>query len=133
MKPLRKALSLIPALLALTSFVLPAGLGVCIGPEGHVAIEPIGQDGRSCCEEPATRAGTESCVPDSESDCEDIALSSGAARLSRPEAGAPLVTQCCVTLPGMTLRDADALIASRSAVRTLHDRTTAPPITILRC
>lgn len=135
MRPLRSAITLIPTVLALSSFLLPSGLAICIGPDGHVAIELVSQGGLPCCDAPATSTGAESCVPESGSPCEDIALNSGAARLGRSEmeAGPSSTANWFVTLPGMTLRTSDSVIPPQSAVGASSHRSPASLSTILRC
>lgn len=135
MRPLRRAMALIPTALALWTFLLPSGWAICIGPEGHLAVEPAVQVGATCCAPPTSTQGTESCVPDSGSDCEDIALGTGAARLSRPdpETGAAHASQWVVTLPGMTLRNATCLLPPQPLAGVSAHPYPGARTTILRC
>ena len=134
-RPLRRAMALIPTALALCTFMLPSGWAICIGPEGHLAVEPAVQVGATCCASPANSKGAESCVPDSGSGCEDIALDSGAARLSRPdhETGAPHASQWFVTLPGMTLRNTTCILPPQPAAGASAHPSSGARTTILRC
>ncbi len=134
-RPLRRAMALIPTALALCTFLLPSGWAICIGPDGHLAVEPAVQVGATCCATPTGSQGTESCVPDSGSDCEDIALGSGSARLARPdyEAGAPHASQWFVTLPGMTLRNTTCLLPPQPPAGGGAHPSSGARTTILRC
>lgn len=133
--PLRRAMALIPTVLALCTFLLPSGWAICIGPEGHLALEPAVQAGATCCATPTGSQGTPSCVPESGSDCEDIALESGAARLSRPdhETAAPHASQWFVTLPGMTLQDPSCLLPPQPPAGGSAHPSPGARTTILRC
>jgi hypothetical protein len=75
-----RALSLI---LALTC-AFPSGWTLCVGPDGHLVVEPSAPAGQLCCEPGEARAG-DACVPDGCEDCRDYELASDAQLRGRPD------------------------------------------------
>ena len=76
----RRVVSFLPTLVALCSLLVPSGWALCIGPQGHVAVEPASPGGPGCCDASNTMADEPSCVPGSDEPCEDIALNTWIAK-----------------------------------------------------
>jgi hypothetical protein len=70
--------------LVLTSFLPPAGWTLCIGPDGHVAVEPAPEAGGPCCATPGAGEAADPCTPEACSPCADVALTAGAALAASP-------------------------------------------------
>lgn len=134
MRPLRRVTALVPTLLALCSFLLPSGWTVCIGADGHVAVEPVAQAGAACCAPADAPSGTASCVPGPDSDCQDVELAFGAAGVPRPDpdAGAAQDGQW-ITLPGMTHPSPACLRPPQSPADMIAHPASGAGTTILRC
>lgn len=128
--------TLLVACLAALSCLPPSGWQLCVGANGHWAIEPSSIAGDACCDEAPAGAATGAAAADDCADCTDYALAGGAALGARAgdDASDDAVDAPCVTpdgalaLPPLAFACPVADAASRPPAASAPLRTT-----FLRC
>jgi len=135
MKSFRGIPSLLPALFALCALMPPSGWTLCIGSQGHLAVEPAAIDGTSCCDSPSGLSAGVTRPSDACDPCEDVRLSTGPALIAKSESG--------LSAPASTAWIASAarpVIAPPAQIGSAHPAGAASPprsaprrTPILRC
>ena len=124
------------ACLAALSCLPPSGWQLCVGANGHWAIEPSSVAGDACCDERSDTGSSGATSGGDCTDCTDYALSSSIALGSRSTDDGPeiAVNAPCVTIAGTATPALDA------RARPPGSATTTPPhagfalrSSILRC
>lgn len=99
------------ACLAALSCLPPSGWQLCVGADGHWAIEPSSVAGDACCDDSPSADASGADAADDCTDCTDYALAGTIALGSRPVEDGPEITvdAPCVTIAGTAAQPLAAL------------------------